>query len=195
MTENLIEAKNLTKKFPGVLDFPFHAKVSRFAKAGGGAADLITLFNADDLYTTPTTSAYSLATFLGNHDMGRIGRFIAIISESDGQQVLVERSALANALLFTLRGGPVLYYGDEKGMTGDGGDQLARQDMFATQVDAWKSELRIGNSPIGNASAFAVKNPLEDNNHTLDIALCSYSNNYPQFHQLFYLDYKFENSN
>lgn len=151
------------QKFPSVLDFPFQAKVSRFAKAGGGAADLITLFNADDLYTTPSTSAYSLATFLGNHDMGRIGRFIAIISESDGQQVLVERSQLANALLFTLRGGPVLYYGDEKGMTGDGGDQLSRQDMFATQVDAWKSELRIGASPIGNASAFSVKNPLEDN--------------------------------
>jgi len=151
------------QKFPSVLDFPFQAKVSRFAKAGGGAADLITLFNADDLYTTPSTSAYSLATFLGNHDMGRIGRFIAIISESDGQQVLLERSQLANALLFTLRGGPVLYYGDEKGMTGDGGDQLARQDMFATQVDAWKSELRIGASPIGNASAFSVKNPLEEN--------------------------------
>ena len=151
------------QKFPGVLDFPFQAKVSRFAKAGGGAADLITLFNADDLYTTTSSSAYSLATFLGNHDMGRIGRFIAIISESDGQKVLVERAELANALLFTLRGGPVLYYGDEKGMTGDGGDQLARQDMFATQVEAWKSELRIGNSPIGNASAFSVKNPLEDN--------------------------------
>jgi hypothetical protein len=95
--------------------------------------------------------------------MGRIGRFIAIISESDGQKVLVERAQLANALLFTLRGGPVLYYGDEKGMTGDGGDQLARQDMFATQVEEWKTELRIGGSPIGNASAFSVKNPLEDN--------------------------------
>ena len=151
------------QKFPSVLDFPFQAKVSRFAKAGGGAADLVTLFNADDLYTTPTTSAYSLATFLGNHDMGRIGRFIAIISESDGQQVLLERAELANALLFTLRGGPVLYYGDEKGMTGDGGDQLARQDMFATQVEAWKTELRIGSKAIGNASAFNVKNPLEDN--------------------------------
>ncbi|MBU6255717.1 MAG: hypothetical protein KGM45_05450, partial [Actinomycetales bacterium] len=40
------------QKFPSVLDFPFQAKVSRFAKAGGGAADLVTLFNADDLYTT-----------------------------------------------------------------------------------------------------------------------------------------------
>lgn len=151
------------QKFPSVLDFPFQAKVSRFAKAGGGAADLITLFNADDMYTTPTTSAYSLATFLGNHDMGRIGRFIAIISEGDGPEVLLERSQLANALLFTLRGGPVLYYGDEKGMTGDGGDQFARQSMFATQVDAWKSELRIGSKPIGDATAFNVKNPLEDN--------------------------------
>ena len=162
------------QKFPSVLDFPFQAKVSRFAKAGGGAADLITLFNADDLYTTPSTSAYSLATFLGNHDMGRIGRFIAIISESDGQQVLVERSELANALLFTLRGGPVLYYGDEKGMTGDGGDQLARQDMFATQVDAWKSELRIGAAPIGNASAFSVKNPLEANITALQALYAQY---------------------
>ena len=95
--------------------------------------------------------------------MGRIGRFIAIISESDGPEVLLERAQLANALLFTLRGGPVLFYGDEKGMTGDGGDQLARQSMFATQVDAWKSELRIGSRPIGNATAFDVKNPLEDN--------------------------------
>lgn len=151
------------QKFPSVLDFPFQAKVSRFAKAGGGSADLVTLFNADDLYTTPTTSAYSLATFMGNHDMGRIGRFIATFSESDGEKVLLERAMLANALLFTLRGGPVLYYGDEKGMTGDGGDQLARQDMFATQVDTWKTELRIGGKPIGDASAFDVKNPLEEN--------------------------------
>ncbi len=151
------------QKFPSVLDFPFQAKVSRFAKAGGGSADLVTLFNADDLYTTPTTSAYSLATFLGNHDMGRIGRFIATLSESDGEKVMLERAMLANALLFTLRGAPVLYYGDEKGMTGDGGDQLARQNMFATQVDAWKTELRIGSKPIGDASAFDVKNPLEEN--------------------------------
>ena len=35
--------------------------------------------------------------------------------------------------------------------------------MFPTQVEAWKSELRIGSAPIGNASAFSVKNPLEDN--------------------------------
>lgn len=151
------------QNFPGVLDFPFQAKVSRFAKAGGGASDVAELFNTDDFYTTSTTSAYSLATFLGNHDMGRIGHFIEILSGSDGAQIMLERAKLANALLFTLRGGPVLYYGDEKGMTGNGGDQLARQDMFATQVEDWKSEVRIGDVPIGNSSAFGVKNPLEAN--------------------------------
>ena len=151
------------QNFPGVLDFPFQAKVSRFAKAGGGASDVADLFNTDDFYTTSTTSAYSLATFLGNHDMGRIGHFIEILSGSDGAQIMLERAKLANALLFTLRGGPVLYYGDEKGMTGNGGDQLARQDMFATHVEDWKSEVRIGNAPIGNSSAFDVKNPLEAN--------------------------------
>lgn len=151
------------QNFPGVLDFPFQSKVSRFAKAGGGASDVADLFNTDDFYTSPTTSAYSLATFLGNHDMGRIGHFIEILSGSDGPQIMLERAKLANALLFTLRGGPVLYYGDEKGMTGSGGDQLARQDMFSTQVEDWKTEVRIGSAQIGNASAFDVKNPLEAN--------------------------------
>jgi len=47
-------------------------------------------------------------------------------------------------------------------MTGAGGDKEARQDMFPTQVEEWKSEIRIGSTPIGNRSAFDVKNPLED---------------------------------
>ena len=151
------------QNFPGVLDFPFQSKVSRFAKAGGGASDVADLFNTDDFYTTATTSAYSLATFLGNHDIGRIGHFIEIQSGSDGAQIMLERAKLANALLFTLRGGPILYYGDEKGMTGSGGDQLARQDMFATQIEEWKTEVRIGSAPIGNTSSFDIKSPLEAN--------------------------------
>ena len=47
-------------------------------------------------------------------------------------------------------------------MTGYGGDKKARQDMFATQVDDWQNEVRIGSTPIKSASAFDVKNPLED---------------------------------
>ena len=147
---------------PSILDFDFQKQVKSFAQFGVSAEDLAELFNRDDLYTTPTTNAYGLATFLGNHDMGRIGYFLSNAVSAGENQTLLERAKLANASLFLLRGGPVLYYGDEKGMTGYGGDKKARQDMFATQVEDWQSEVRIGSVPIKSASAFDVKNPLED---------------------------------
>ena len=146
--------------FPGVLDFPFQSAVTSFITDGRGAEKLIELFNADDLYTTATTSAYGLTTFLGNHDMGRIGSFIDRAASSDTDALA--KSKLANALLFLLRGGPALYYGDEKGMTGNAGDKAARQDMFPTLVSYWQDEKRIGSDSIGTRSAFDVPNPLED---------------------------------
>jgi glycosidase len=147
---------------PSVLDFDFQKQVKSFVQFGVSAENLADLFNRDDLYTTSTTNAYGLATFLGNHDMGRIGYFLSNAVSAGESQTLLERAKLANAALFLLRGGPVLYYGDEKGMTGIGGDKKARQDMFATQVVDWQNEVRIGSTPIKNLSAFDVKNPLED---------------------------------
>lgn len=147
-------------KFPGVLDFAFQAAASKYATYGNGERDLLDLFNQDDLYTTATTSAYGLTTFLDNHDMGRIGMFLQGNTEATPAQLL-ERANFANALLVLLRGGPATYYGDEKGMTGSGGDKAARQDMFATQVIDWQKEVRIGSSPIGTKSAFDVTDPIE----------------------------------
>jgi len=147
---------------PSVLDFDFQKQINSFVKFGFSAQDLAELFNRDDLYTTSTTSAYGLATFLGNHDMGRIGYFLSNAVSVGDDQSLLERAKLANAALFLLRGGPVLYYGDEKGMTGTGGDKKARQDMFVTQVVDWQEETRIGSAPIKTASAFDLRNPLED---------------------------------
>ena len=147
-------------KFPGVLDFAFQAAASKYATYGNGERDLLEIFNQDDLYTTATTSAYGLTTFLDNHDMGRIGMILQGNTDANAEQ-LVERGNFANALLILLRGGPTVYYGDEKGMTGTGGDKAARQDMFPTQVIDWQKEARIGGSPIGTKSAFEVTNPLE----------------------------------
>jgi hypothetical protein len=147
------------QSFESVLDFGFQSNVSRFVVSGSGLDALVNYFNADDLYTSTSTSAYSLATFLGNHDMGRIGQFIADRSEDPTEAL--NRAQLANALLFTLRGSPILYYGDEKGFTGTGGDQLARQDFFPTLLPEWQSERRIGSDPIGKASSFEISNPLE----------------------------------
>ena len=147
-------------KFPGVLDFAFQTAASKYATYGNGERDLLDLFNQDDLYTTATTSAYGLTTFLDNHDMGRIGMFLQGNTEANPAQLL-ERANFANALLVLLRGGPATYYGDEKGMTGSGGDKAARQDMFPTQVTEWQKEVRIGGAPIGNMSAFNILNPIE----------------------------------
>jgi glycosidase len=148
------------QSFPGILDFAFQGAVTSFITRGTEAEKLVELFNADDLYTTSTTSAYGLTTFLGNHDMGRIGMFIDGSARNDLEALA--KAKVANALLFLLRGGPALYYGDEKGMIGRGGDKAARQDMFSTKVPYWQDEKRIGSGPIGTRSAFDLQNPLED---------------------------------
>ncbi len=145
---------------PSLLDFPFALQVSNFAAKGSPAKNLADLFNADDLYTTATTSAYGLATFISNHDSGRIGSTI-VADIGENNSLAFERAKLAQSALFLLRGGPVAYYGDEKGMTGGGGDKSARQDMFATQVSRWTREDRIGSTPIGSESAFNINHPLE----------------------------------
>jgi glycosidase len=150
------------KQTPGILDFAFQKKVVPFAQYGLDVEGLAELFNNDDYFTTPYSSAGSLVTFLGNHDMGRIGQFLSSgYSDSERDKVL-ERSQLAQALLFYLRGTPAVYYGDERGMVGSGGDKKARQDMFTTQVDDWKVESRIGSPAIGDGSSFTGSHPLQE---------------------------------
>ena len=113
------------------LDFGFQANARGFAE-GGATASLRDLFANDDYYTDTDSNAYSLPTFLGNHDMGRIGRFITDGSAGATDAELLARDQLAHSLMYLSRGQPVVYYGDEQGFVGDpGGDQNARQDMFA----------------------------------------------------------------
>ncbi len=149
-----------SKQTPSVLDFAFQKHVAAFARSGYSGESLASLFNADDVYTTPSANAYQLATFLGNHDMGRIGLQLRSAVSADQSEMLLERAKLSNALLFFLRGGPVLYYGDEVGMIGFGGDKEARQDMFPTLIPQWQSMERIGSMPIGSKSSFDIANPL-----------------------------------
>ena len=92
---------------------------------------------------TPTrdSNVYQLPTFLGNHDMGRIGmlrRGATTRAPSDAE--LLARDRLAHELMYFSRGNPVVYYGDEQGFTGDGGDQDARQDMFAEPGAAYYND-------------------------------------------------------
>ena len=144
-------------KIETLLDFPFQAKATEYASGYSNAQTLTALFENDDYYTSPQSSASNLVTFLGNHDVGRVGYIIANKRLQPADQLL-PRTNLANALMYFSRGIPVVYYGDEVGMTGSnsGKDQFARQDMFKTDIELWKNEVRVGGLPIGNGDAFSV---------------------------------------
>ena len=151
------------KKIQTVLDFAFQRTATQFAAGYSDASVLATLFDVDDQYTTPTSTASNLVTFLGNHDMGRAG-FLIQAAHVQAKNNLLARTKLAHALMYFSRGIPSVYYGDEVGMTGsgNGGDQRARQDMFETKILAWKSESRVGSEPVGDGNSFtnAASHPL-----------------------------------
>jgi glycosidase len=148
-------------RLPATLDFGFQSSATAFANSGGGD-NLRDFFAQDDYYTDVDSNAYSLPTFLGNHDMGRIGRFIATSTGniSATEQELLERLKLAHGLMFFARGMPVIYYGDEQGFTGDGGDQDARQDMFPSQVPSYNDDNLIGTDATAADDNFNPAHPL-----------------------------------
>ena len=157
--------------FTEMLDFPFQSAASDYVQYGL-AESLADVFNKDDMYISAKSTADQLGTFLGNHDMGRIGSFIASTANSSTEAL--SKAQLAHALMFLVRGNPVVYYGDEFGLQG-GGDKEARQDLFPTGVSSWKTQPRIGASPIATKSSFDTTNPLQTTIRTLT----SLRNSYP----------------
>jgi glycosidase len=133
-------------RMQAVLDFPFQDAARKFASQGASASHLRTFFRDDDWYTDADSNVYQLPTFLGNHDMGRIGYFLKKDNAGAAERELLVRHRLAHELMYFSRGNPVVYYGDEQGFTGDdpGGDQAARQSMFASQVDDYLNDELLG---------------------------------------------------
>ncbi|MBF0815255.1 pullulanase-type alpha-1,6-glucosidase [Microbacterium paludicola] len=136
-----------------VLDFTFQSAATGFA-AGNSAKSLQSLFAGDDRYTTPDKSATALPTFLGNHDMGRVGHFLLNTGEA------LERDELAHELMYLTRGQPVVYYGDEQGFAGLGGDKSARQTLFATQVAEYADQPLVTGETAGSIDRYATDAPL-----------------------------------
>ena len=123
---------------PATLDFSFQEAAKGFVTGAGSPQALADVYAKDALYTARDTDADRLPTFLGNHDMGRIGSFI----ESGGADPAsyLRRDELAHELMFLTRGQPVVYSGDEQGFTGPGGDKDARQDMFASKTADYRDD-------------------------------------------------------
>ncbi len=145
-------------KLPAALDFPFQGAALGFAQSKPTTA-VRDLFAGDDYYTDTDSNAYELPTFLGNHDMGRVGMMLAGAGYTGAE--LLARDQLATSLMYLTRGNPVVYYGDEQGFTGPGGDKDARQDMFATKTADYADDAIVGSDqPAGSGSHFDTKAPL-----------------------------------
>jgi glycosidase len=141
---------------PNVLDFPLQDAVTRFAAGEAGAKGIAARFEDDDYFLGPNGLAHTPPTFVGNHDIGRAARVIKDRSGGKSGAELLRRVQLGYSLLYLLRGAPVVYYGDEVGIVGAGGDKQARQDLFPTKVREWQADERVGSPPIGTGSSFDV---------------------------------------
>ena len=67
---------------------------------------------------------------------------------------------MAHALMFFARGVPVIYYGDEQGFSGDGGDKDAREDMFPSLVKDYQDNKLLGTSKTPKDNNFDKNHPL-----------------------------------
>src|SRR4030095_13104141 len=116
----------------------FQDAARNFASRGTDPASLTSFFAGDDWYTDADSNAYQLPTFLGNHHIAR----------------------LAHELINFSRANPVVYYGDEQGFTGSGGDQVARQTMFASRVPSYLDDDLLGTDATHAQDNFVPSHPL-----------------------------------
>ncbi|MDX3578084.1 pullulanase-type alpha-1,6-glucosidase [Streptomyces sp. FL07-04A] len=147
-------------RLDATLDFPFQEAARQYASQGGSAQKLASVFGDDYKYTTDKANAYEQVTFLGNHDMGRIGYFLKQDDPKATDAELLAKDRLANELMFLSRGNPVVYYGDEQGFTGAGGDKDARQTMFASKTADYLDDDEIGTDRTHASDAYDTSAPL-----------------------------------
>jgi len=132
-------------KIPSVLDFALQKALENVLVDQQGTDALAKLFAQDHVYQTShsdmaNTNANQLVNFTGNHDMGRFAYLLKRSKHNYSEQEQIQRNLLAHAMMFFSRGVPVIYYGDEQGFVGDGGDQDSRQDMMPSIVDSYNDD-------------------------------------------------------
>ena len=147
-------------KIPSVLDFAFARAVEKVVAGKDGTDVLARLYQDDGLYEGGAQAALRLPTFTGNHDFGRLAWMIRTARPGASDEEILKRAMLSNAMLFLLRGVPVVYYGDEQGFVGHGIDQDSRQDMFASRVASYNDQALLGTSTTTAVANFNPQHPL-----------------------------------
>ena len=146
--EQLLSYYTTRSDMPAVLDFNFQEKVRQLCvqQRQRGRPDRIC---SRTTTTSPTRTATSTRCPPSWATMTR-GRFGYFLERGQRRQPERRRDAgavkLAHALMYFARGVPVVYYGDEQGFTGTGGDKDARQDMFPSQVAEYNDPTSTGRS-------------------------------------------------
>lgn len=146
--------------FKSALDFPMMQALRDQLLSNASGHALEAFLSADKIYPDGAATAMAQPVFAGNHDMGRYGGELLKKRPdlTDAQRFMNVR--LAHAFLYFSRGAPVIYYGDEQGFTGDGGDQDAREDMFPSKVAIYNDNILIGTRATTAQSNFDPKHPL-----------------------------------
>jgi glycosidase len=147
-------------KLPTVLDFGFANAVQEVLAKDAGTSVLARLYQDDALYEGGPDITRRLPTFTGNHDFGRLAWIIRQARPDIVDEELQDRLELSNAMMFLLRGVPVVYYGDEQGFVGHGIDQASRQDMFASRVESYNDQPLVGTKATTADANFDMTHPL-----------------------------------
>ena len=146
--------------YPAVLDFAFQNAVMQVVAENKPTSVMADLFEGDVLYAQGEATADILPTFLGNHDQGRFARWVRLGNPDAPDAEVLKRVELAHAMLLTLRGVPTLYSGDEQGFAGDGNDQDAREDLFASRVASYNDNRLVGTTRTTAQDNFQLDHPL-----------------------------------
>lgn len=123
-----------------VLDFAFQSAMSQTLIEQKGTKTLANLFANDSDYLDHDSNANQLMNFTGNHDMGRFAYMLKKSEFNYTEDQMIKRNLLAHAMTYFMRGVPIIYYGDEQGFVGDGGDQASRQDMMPSLVKSYNDD-------------------------------------------------------
>lgn len=147
-------------KMPSLLDFSFQSAIYEVLAKNAGNEILDALFAQDIVYKDGFETAIKLQTFISNHDMGRFSTMLKRENPNASETEILAKLKLANAMMFFLRGAPVIYSGDEQGFISDGHDQDAREDMFPSQTTSYNDNDLIGTDATNAQSNFDINHPI-----------------------------------
>ncbi|MEX0324710.1 MAG: alpha-amylase family glycosyl hydrolase [Puniceicoccaceae bacterium] len=155
-----VSAFSTTGSLDANLDFGLAFALREFISQGGSASSVKSYLNLDDLHTDADSTALAQPTFLGNHDMGRWAGFLRQDNPTTAESTLISLWKTGYALLFFLRGQPVIYYGDEQGFVGAGGYSAAREDMLPSQAAVYMASNLMGTFRTPTSANFYTDHPM-----------------------------------